>query len=291
MDLTFPGIVIHYFKQRKKPQAIYTISAIFFLLVASETKSQLIRGFIRQAAKQSTRSLPKFMAKAGVRTIPRRSFKMLAHDENLKLIQMLEANSELARPIQSNIKDFFLEKHKIIKEELLDKTSEFGRELFFNVLENSQEYPDYNEVIRNKKFPALKLSLFQATNRSSLSKKDLAILLHGGEVDSLVIDSVALYALYLKYSDSFATKEYNSMAEHYRCEDSALQVITKLASDRNIFLDPPICELTQEEEAEWWEICLGLLIIFLLVYLLRKIYKSICLFFLPKKKIIKRQKK
>jgi hypothetical protein len=95
----------------------------------------------------------------------------------------------------------------------------------------------------------------------------------GGAIDSLKIDSDLSYAICMSYSNAFAYQQLQQLADYYKCDDTALTEIKRIAKSRNVSISAPQCD--KQEEGTWVDMIIWLAGLLGMIWLIRYIYKKV----------------
>ena len=172
-----------------------------------------------------------------------------ASDESLIILQ---SNKELAEGYKLNLNEFVKKRRKII-EESLDLGTEFINEVSIdsgteiitpNNITNQKkiEVIFLQEIISNKNYSKLYKSILGRFRVNSLSKKDIISILNGSNYCGDCIKPNKLYSIYFGFSNSFAKIELEKFQLHYKCDETAINIINEIATKRKIQLNENNCE-------------------------------------------------
>lgn len=168
-----------------------------------------------------------------------------ASDESLIILQ---SNKELAEGYKLNLNDFVKKNKKKIIEESLDISSEVISESSSELIPQNydtnsrKELVFVGEIFSNKNYPNLYKKICEKFKVISLTKNEIIRILNGSNYGGDCIKPNKLYSIYFGFSNSFAKIELGKLQIHYKCDETAINIIKNIAAKRKIQLIENKCE-------------------------------------------------
>lgn len=194
-------------------------------------------------------------------------------DESLIILQ---SNKELAEGYKLNLIDFVKKNKKRIIEESLDVGSEVISESsseFITQVDDTnsrKELVFVREIFSNKNYPNLYKKICEKFKVISLTKNEIISILNGSNYGGDCIKPNKLYSIYFGFSNSFAKIELRKLQIHYKCDDTAINIINNIAAKRKIKLIENKCENNENTDFVFVGSVFILILIGIIIRLLKK---------------------
>lgn len=195
-----------------------------------------------------------------------------ASDESLIILQ---SNKELAEGYKLNLNNFVKNNKKRIIEESLDFGSEVISESsseFIPQVDNAnsrKELVFVGEIFSNKNYPILYKKICEKFKVISLTKNEIISILNGSNYSDDCIKPNMLYSIYFSFSNSFAKIELEKLQIHYKCDETAINIISNIAAKRKIQLIENKCENNENTDFVFGSVFI-LILIGIVIRLLKK---------------------
>lgn len=193
-------------------------------------------------------------------------------DESLIILQ---SNKELADGYKLNLNDFVKKNKKRIIEESLDFSSEVISESSSELIPQNydtnsrKELVFVGEIFSNKNYPNLYKKICEKFKVISLTKNEIIRILNGSNYGGDCIKPNKLYSIYFGLSNSFAKIELVKLQIHYKCDETAINIINNIAAKRKIKLIENKCENNENTDFVFGSVFI-LILIGIVIRLLKK---------------------